>query len=318
MKTPLYSIPMRYFLEVADCGSVNQAAERLFVAASAVSRQVGKLEDGLGVALFERRNRRMLLTPAGQRLQAHLRLGTDEAEVVLEQVRGLAEQALRQIRIACTEGFAAAFLPAAIAAFRQRHPQARFELTVASPDEVSALLARGAVDLGLKYSMAPEKGVQIEHSALAPVYAVMAPGHPLARRRVVGVVEVARYPLALGGAGVTARQLFDLGCSVAGVSYQPAVTSNFSSALLALVQGDDIVLSSHLTVAHLVAEGRLVAVPFEEAQLQQRRLQLMSALGRTLPPLAQVFTRDLVTAIERHGKRRIGRRTVAQKVARVP
>ena len=315
MKTPLYSIPMRYFLEVADCGSVNQAAERLFVAASAVSRQVAKLEDGLGVSLFERRSRRMHLTPAGQRLQTHLRLGSDEAEVVLEQVRGLAEQAVRQIRLACTEGFAAAFLPSVIAAFRQRHPQARFELTVASPDEVSALLARGAVDLGLKYCVAPEKGMRVEHAALAPVYAVMAPGHPLARRRRVTVADVARYPLALGGAGVTARQLFDLGCSVAGVAYQPAVTSNFSSALLSLVQGEDILLSSHLTVAHLVEQGRLMAVPFEEAQLQQRRLQLMSPLTRTLPPLAQAFTRELVAAIERHGKRRIGRRTATRGLA---
>ena len=76
MKTPVFSIPMRYFLEVADCGSVNQAAERLFVAASAVSRQVSKLEDSLGAPLFERRMRRMVLTPAGLRLQAHLRAGS--------------------------------------------------------------------------------------------------------------------------------------------------------------------------------------------------------------------------------------------------
>lgn len=308
MKTPVFSIPMRYFLEVANSGSVNQAAERLCVAASAVSRQVSKLEDSLGARLFERRLRRMVLTPAGARLQAHLRAGADEAERVLAQVRGLDEQVAQQVRLACTEGFAAAFLPTVIAAFRHLHPDAFFELVVAAPDEVSAWLASGAVDLGLKYCVAPEKSAQVVHAALAPVYAVMAPDHPLARRRRVTVAEVARYPLAMGGAGVTARQLFDLGCSMAGVSYRPAVTCNFSSVLLPLVQGQDIVLSGHLTVAHLVREGRLVAVPFDEAQLQQRRLQLMAPLGRDLPPMAKTFAVALVSAIERHGKRRIGQR----------
>ena len=53
MAISLLSLPLRYFLEVARTGSVNQAAQRLHVAASAVSRQLGKLEDSLGVMLFE-------------------------------------------------------------------------------------------------------------------------------------------------------------------------------------------------------------------------------------------------------------------------
>ena len=63
----LLSLPLRYFLEVARTGSVNQAAQRLHVAASAVSRQLGKLEDSLGVVLFERQARGMTLTEAGTR-----------------------------------------------------------------------------------------------------------------------------------------------------------------------------------------------------------------------------------------------------------
>ena len=62
MTPTLLSIPMRHFLEVARSGSVNQAAARLFVAASAVSRQIAKLEDGLGTSLFERHPRGMTLT----------------------------------------------------------------------------------------------------------------------------------------------------------------------------------------------------------------------------------------------------------------
>ncbi|MEN9893784.1 MAG: hypothetical protein RLY78_4079, partial [Pseudomonadota bacterium] len=57
----MLSMPMRYFCAVADAGSVSLAAQRLHVAASAVSRQITALEDSLGVALFQRAQRGMRL-----------------------------------------------------------------------------------------------------------------------------------------------------------------------------------------------------------------------------------------------------------------
>ena len=58
----------RYFLEVVRTGSVTEAAHRLHVAPSAVSRQVAKLEESLGCNLFDRQARGMALTEAGQQL----------------------------------------------------------------------------------------------------------------------------------------------------------------------------------------------------------------------------------------------------------
>ena len=125
MKTAFFSTQIRYFLEVARTGSVSQAAARLHVAASAVSRQVGKLEDQLGCALFERRARGMAPTDAGELLMAYVRAGSEDAERVMEQVRGLAGFSARRVRVACTEGFAAGFMPEVIAGFRRSHPEAR-------------------------------------------------------------------------------------------------------------------------------------------------------------------------------------------------
>ena len=181
MTPTLLSIPMRHFLEVARSGSVNQAAARLFVAASAVSRQIAKLEDGLGTALFERSARGMTLTAAGQRLAAHLRNAVLDAEQVIEQVRDLGGQQAGRIRMACTEGFASHFMPAVVGEFRDANPGSQIELHVGAPDEVSLLLARGETDIVLKYVVAPEPGLKIEHAAPAPVHAVLRPDHPLAR-----------------------------------------------------------------------------------------------------------------------------------------
>ncbi|MDM0057842.1 LysR family transcriptional regulator [Variovorax fucosicus] len=313
MTTPLLSIPMRYFLEVARSGSVNQAAARLFVASSAVSRQITKLEESLGTPLFERRARGMALTAAGERLAAHLRNAVLDAGQVIDQVRNLGDERAGRIRAACTEGFAGSLMPVVMRTFELTHARSQFELHVGAPDEVSALLVRGEADIGLKYVVAPEPGLRIEHSAVAPVFAVMCPDHPLARQRVVTVAEVVRYPLAVGSrGGTTTRQLFDLACSEQGLQYRANFVSNYSAALLPLMRSPDIVLAGHHTVLHLIDAGTLVARPFADAQLQQRRLQVLSLEGRTLPPLAQAFVQHLVGAIASTGRRKLGRAQAAR------
>lgn len=307
MTPALLSMPMRYFMEVAQTGSVNQAAARLYVAASAVSRQITKLEDGLGTPLFERRRSGMTLTAAGERLAGHLRNTVLDAEQVLEQVRHLGGQAAGRVRVCCTEGFAGGFMPTLMRAFQAAQPASQIELHVGSPDEVSQLLLRGEADIGLKYVVAPEPGLRVEHAAPAPVLAVMSPDHPLARRRSVELADVVRHPLLVGSRGVTARQLFDLACSAQGLQYRPVFVSNFSSVMLPLLRSPDILLSGHLTVAHLIEAGTAVARPFADPMLAQRRLQALSLDGRTLSPLARAFVQQLVATMNAVARRRLGR-----------
>lgn len=296
------SRPLRYFMEVAQCGSVNQAAGRLFVAPSAVSRQIAQLEDALGTALFERHTRGMDLTAAGHRLVGHLRHATLDAEQVLEQVRQLGGVAAQRVRLACTEGFAAGFMAAFVQALQQAQPHSAVELLVGSPDEVSQWLRRGETDVGLKYAVAPEAGLRVEHAAQAPVLAVMTPDHPLARQPAAALADVVRYPLLVGHPGVTARQLFDLACSAQGLQYQPVFVSNFSSVMLPLLRSPQVLLSGLLTVSHRVARRELVAVPIEEPLLTQRRMQVLSLEGRTLPEPVRACIVQLVAAIDEAGR----------------
>lgn len=303
----LLSIPMRHFLEVAQTGSVNQAAARLHVAPSAVSRQIARLEDEMGTPLFERRTRGMTATAAGERLAAYLRHAVADGLQALEQASALGRVQAQRVCVACTEGFAPQFMPGAMQAFRDAHGEARLELRVGSPDEVARWLLRGEADLGLKYSVAPESELHVEYEAPAPVYAVMAPEHPLARHTAVEVAQVVAFPLYLGSRGMTTRQLFDQACSLQGLRYVAAFESNFSSVLLPLLRMPGIVLSGHLTVAHLIADGTVVARPFAEAPLQQRRLRLLSLPGRTPTEPVRAFATHLAQAIQAVGRRKLGR-----------
>lgn len=288
---------MRYFAAVADAGSVSRAAEQLHVAGSAVSRQVAALEDALGAALFERRQRGMRLTEAGERLAAHLRNVIDEGDQALELVRGLHAAGRRQVRIACTEGFVAGFLQGVMARFRYAHPQALLQFSVVAPDEAVALLQRKEADLALTYRVLTPKGCRVHHDANAPLVALLRQGHPLARRRTVTVAEVAACPLLLPERGATSRLVFDMACSLRGLSYEPVLVSNSLAVLLPMVREREVLMTGYLTAAHLVAQGDLLAVPFARGELPPRRLQLLSLEGRTLPPLVQQCSQAVIEAI---------------------
>lgn len=304
------SRPLRYFMEVAQCGSVNQAAGRLFVAPSAVSRQIAQLEDALDTALFDRHTRGMDLTAAGHRLMGHLRHATLDAEQVLEQVRQLGGVSAQRVRLACTEGFAAGFMAAFVQALQQAQPQSTVELLVGSPDEVSQWVRRGETDVGLKYAVAPEAGLRVEYAAKAPVLAVITPDHPLARQPVAALADVVLYPLLVGNPGVTARQLFDLACSAHGLRYQPVFVSNFSSVMLPLLRSPQVLLSGLLTVSHRVRKRELVAVPIDEPLLNQRRMHVLTLEGRTLPEPVRACIDQLAVAIEDAGR---GRKAAASR-----
>ena len=71
--------------------------------------------------------------------------------------------------------------------------------------------------------------------------------------------------------------------------YQIKVESNFSSALLSLVMGEDLLLAGALTVSHLSGPEAMLLRPFAEGELQQRRLQVLTAEGATPSPEVQAL-----------------------------
>ena len=306
MSLSLLGTATRYFLEVARTGSVTQAAEQLHVAVSAVSRQITKLEDSLGCALFERQARGMALSAAGERLAAYVRTTMLDAERVVDEVKGLGGQRASRIRIACTEGLACGFMAEVMSSFRAAHPSCSIHLQVGTPDEVSRHLLRGEVDLVAKFSVAPEKGLKIEHNQPAPIMVLAAPGHALARRRGVSVADIVRHPLAVPEAGTTVRQMLDLCCSLKGLHYQVAYTGNYPTLLALTMQGEVLTLSALVSAAHAIRSGELVAVSVNEPQFRQRSLQVLTLQGQAPNASAAGFKDHLIATALRRGQAAAG------------
>lgn len=292
------STAMRYFLTVARLGSITLATQELHVAGSAISRQLAQIESQLGVGLFVRKGRGMQLTDAGARLALQLQSSAETLERLIGQLGSVAGESASKVRLACTEGFAAGFVPSVIQRFRHQNPGVEFQLFVDEPDVVSRLVQRGQVDLALKYSVAPERGLRLHLSAADALHAVVRSGHPLAAKNTVQVAEVVQFPLLLPSAGKTGRQLFDWSCALQSLHYRLAVESSSSTAMLPLIGQQDVMLAGRITVAHLIASQALVAIAFEAGQMQGRHLQVLSADKESESPLVVLFREVLIDQIQ--------------------
>ncbi|HTJ99337.1 MAG TPA: LysR substrate-binding domain-containing protein [Bordetella sp.] len=286
----MHGIALKYFTEVAAAGSLSAASERLFVAVSAISRQIAKLEAEVGAPLFKRMSHGMVLSEAGELLLAHARRTLLESEAVLQDITSLKGTPSGTIRVAATDGPAHHFLPELMSAFRIRHPHARFSLHVCLQAEAVRRVAEGLADLAVSFSSEQSQGTVARHSVSAPVHAVMCRAHPLARNARIAPIQLVPYPLATSDSASSARKLLERCWRLEGLRFEPVFVSNLSAALMSFVRNSDrVMLGSYLPAMSALKRGGLVARPIEHPEMATRRLQVHTMEGRLLPGMVEEF-----------------------------
>lgn len=285
----LHSTEIRYFLAVASCGSLSAASQQLFVAVSAISRQIQRLETQVGCPLFERHARGMVLNDAGKIFENHVRRSLLDMEHALAEIKGLTAVRRTALRVACTDGAAFSLLPLLCSRFRQQHPGVSFHLNVVDTQQIAALLSRGECDVALQFSLFAEPAVDVAGSWPAPVLLVMQRDHPLASRQI-RLSDLQAYPLALPHTGTTVRQLFDLACQMGGTFLEPVLTcNNFSTLHTFLMQTPlAVTICSQFSVMYPQVEQELILKSPGIEQMSQRSLQVQTASGRK-PTQAQTL-----------------------------
>lgn len=293
----LQDTALRHFLEVAQTGSVTTAAERLRLAPSAVSRSVARLERALDTLLFERRARGMRLNAAGELLAAHAQRAWHDIERVVSDIESLRGVRSGIVRVASTDGFASEFLPPLVAEFQRAHGGVRFALEVCRQGDIPELLRRGDMDVGFTFGTSSEQSIQVELRHPAPILAVMAPDHPLARRRQLALSQLVGYPMVLPPLASTLRQLFDISCARQGLAVDAALTTNRLEPMLSFAAaGGGIALCGELAIRYRLQSGALTAVPLRDREMNERHFEVQTLAGRTLSPACRGFL-DHVNAL---------------------
>ena len=213
------------FAEVCRFLNFSQAAEALNTTQPAVSLAVKELESHYGVALFERMNRRVYLTPAGEALLATAQdvlRGFQEAE----EPRGLGRPLA--LRVGANVSFGEAGLAQVLGRFRQEHPQVRLRALVANSDKIQSLLAENQLDVGIVDGLGVSERLRAQPLYQEDLVLAAAPGRFPAPATVE---ELAALPLILREPGSGLRSSVDRVFSQQGLAPQPLLESTSTAAL---------------------------------------------------------------------------------------
>lgn len=173
---------LEYVVSVADLSSFHRAAEACHVSQPGLSAQVKQLESQLGVQLFERDKRRVLITAAGREVVARARRLLTASDELVEAARTLSAPLAGPLRLGVIPTIAPYLLPQALPAVRRAHPELNLRLREDQTEHLLALLDAGQLDL-LLLALEADLG-EVETLPLFRDSFLLAtpPGHPLADR----------------------------------------------------------------------------------------------------------------------------------------
>lgn len=285
---------LQTFVTVAEQGTVSKAALQLRVAQPALSRQISDLEAELGIRLFDRIRRRLVLTGEGERLLADCRNILSAVDSLGERARLLRRADAGVLKVAATpqmiDGVFAPFLHR----FAARFPDVQIRLSEAVGSDLLVKLERREAHLSISLLQATKADHEFGSFPLPPLE-FLAAGHASLRLGSAGNIEIADlapYPLLLLEPSFEVRKTFDAACRLAGLKPKIFFESRSPHTLLALAEaGHGVaivpsVLPTHryrLCIARITHRGRLLQGP----------LSVLWDSCRVLPQYANDFCESL-------------------------
>lgn len=228
---------LRYLVALADERHFTRAAEREHVAQPALSQQIRRLEDELGVALVERTTRRVAITDAGELLVARARRILSELEAARAELQELRGLRTGHVMVGAMHTMGPVDVSLALAIFHERYPGVELTVREQSSEELAEMLRDDLLDLAfLSVTERIEShGLGLHQLVSEELVAVVAPTHRLARRRRVRMAELADEQFISYREGARLRELLGVAAREAGFEPRVNLESNESQRILRLV-----------------------------------------------------------------------------------
>ncbi len=228
---------LRYLVALAEEGSFTRAAESVHIAQPAVSQQIRRLEEELGIVLVERTTRRVTLTEAGELLVVRARRILGELEAAESELQALSGMYAGHVTIGAMHTMGPVDLSLALALFSERHPNVLFTVREQSSEEMAEMLRVDELDLAfLSVTERIESHGLGLHQLVSEELVVLLPrSHRLGQRKQVVMAELADEPFISFRAGARLREL--LFAAGREAHFEPRVTleSNESQRVRRLV-----------------------------------------------------------------------------------
>ncbi|WP_339783888.1 LysR family transcriptional regulator [Paenibacillus sp. FSL R7-0313] len=228
-------LQLKYFLTVARCEHVTEAAGKLHVTQSSLSKTIQRLEEDLGVPLFDRIGRKLRLNDFGRTFLRRTEKALFELEQGQREIGDLSNKDQGTLQLAVTT---ASTLPGILREFRKNQPDIQFHVQMVSLENMSRLLHRGEVDFCL--SSPPIEGEDIECQILYddPIVVAVPMDHRYAERSSIQLAELKDESFVGVKQGYGVRDMVDSICQSVGFLPKYVYEGDEPARLTALVEAE--------------------------------------------------------------------------------
>ncbi len=285
---------LEHFVAVAEERNFTRAARRLHLVQSALSVSIRALERELHAQLFERTTREVRLTDAGRLLLPEARRTLDAAAAAQAVVLGAQEGLRGTLRLGMMQVIGVADIGSLIARFHRERPLVDIKPTTA-PGGSAAMISDvrgGALDAAFVAVSGPDQpGLTVTTLASEPVLLGCPSDHPLARRAVVSVSELADEPFVDYTPGWGTRTIADQLFARVGIDRSIGIEVPDSSIQASLVRAG---LGLAILPESMIASAGLTGVPLRPAAVFT--VAFIVAAERPPSPVTQAFATLVATA----------------------
>ncbi|MDD9147267.1 LysR family transcriptional regulator [Sporolactobacillus sp. CQH2019] len=246
---------IEYFQVVARLQHMTQAAEALSISQPALSRSIARLEEELGVSLFERQGRNIILNQYGKLFLKHVNRILKEIEETKREIQALLDPEYGEVSLGFLHTLGVNMVPDILRTFQCNHPHTKIKLYQNNNISLLRQLQVGEIDLCLVHHAFDFPHIQWEKLWTEELFIMVPASHPLAKRKSITLDEIQSEPLISYKPGFELRKIADKLCRKA--NFTPNIT----------FEGEEVT-----TLAGLVAAGLGVALLPDQEEIDSSKV----------------------------------------------
>jgi DNA-binding transcriptional LysR family regulator len=294
---------LKAFLVIAETQTFTAGARRLGITQAAISMQIRQLEDELGIQLFTRTPRRVIITEAGEALLDRARRILNDHDGAVAEIAEIAGGQFGRLRIGTASGtFATNQLPSIILKLQKSRPYADITVHSGTSIELVDRILNGEVDIAFVSLPVENLNIATETVFTDELVAIAHPKHPLANQTQITANALANEDLILGEQGGNTRRMIDE--FFANANERPHIVMELArqEAINEMVENDlGVGLAGVKSVAKSVTQGKLITWTIKGAAIKWE-LGLARLRGGHFSPIGREFASLVKESFEEREK----------------
>lgn len=294
---------LKAFLAIAEAKTFTAGARHVNITQAAISMQIRQLEESVGLPLFTRTPRRVILTEAGEMLMSRARRIIREHSAALAEIAEIAGAEHGRLRIgSASASFTILQLPTILESLKTKFPNAQITVASGTSQILVDKIMHGEIDVAFVSLPVETSNAQTDLLFSDEIVAIASPKHPLAKEKYISAAQLAGEALILGEKGGNTRRMIDDFFAAANVRPNIVMELSRQAAINKMVENKmGVGMAGAKSVAQEIREKKLVSWLIEGAEIKWD-LGLAKLRGGYFSPIAKEFVELCKESFREHEK----------------